>query len=362
MYQLFTKRFDSANSVIRPPSFELIRRIYQREIEKIEEYYKSRVIATKSNHLLCRILTTGNIPLQYEISRYMEVAYSRLPYVAKYFNLTSEIEYGRFHDGVFYGPKVKELLIYHEEYFNPYEAVDNWKNVRAIKVLEHPISDFGLKIPDGREQSTASGTAVLAINLPLLFAQYKGFVRQQAIRIDNGELGQLAVTHFIHMYVLPQILESHIEIVILNRLKNIYYGAPMSEKTRAYPFVVMDYSDKVDNVLDIILRHIQDSKTYYYTYLKNIPSIFDTDMQVSLQMPDLAKTRQVWWAMLYSRLDTIKFLIDVGGKEGISFNRGYIGKFQLDAKRLMSEGTLNSILSRDESHDANDFFETVLEL
>src|SRR5574343_2011095 len=152
MYQLFTKRFDSANSVIRPPSFELIRRIYQREINTIQEYYRSRVMATRSNHLLCRILTTGSIPIQYEIDRYMEVAYTRLPYVAKYFNLTSEIDYGKFHDGVFYGPNVKELIIYNEEYFNPYGAVSDWPNVQAISVLQHPISDFGLKLPRSEER------------------------------------------------------------------------------------------------------------------------------------------------------------------------------------------------------------------
>ena len=362
MQKLFTKRFDSTNSVIKPPAFELIRRIYQRQIDTITDYYHSRVIGVPSNHLLCRLLTTANVPFQYDVDRYMEAAYARSPYVGKYFNLTSEINYGRFNDGVFYGPGNDELLLYDESYFNPYDALLQWKTLSPVKVLEHPISDFGLKLPDGRSNSTATGLSVVSIDIPLLLLQYRGFVMEQYGRIIGGEAGQLATSHFVHMYVLPGMIKSHIDLVIMNRLKNLYYGAPMSQATTKHPFQVIDYGSRVDRVLLDVLKHIENKSTLYSTSLKSIPSVYGQDMQDALMVPDMSPTRQVWWALILTRLSTASFLLDVGGKEGVRSNGDYLNKYQLIIKQLERDSVLASVLPSERRHDTLATFEEILTL
>lgn len=347
MYDLFTQRFDSNNSVIRPPAFELIRRIYQRETETIIEYYNDRVFTVRSNHLLCRLLTTASVPFYYDLDRYTQAAYARSPYIAKYFNFTSDINYGKFFDGVFYGEGCSELILSYEEYFNPYEAIQNWKNLSPVTVIEHPVSDLALNLPDGKDNSTAKGLVVVSINVPMLLVQYRGFVTQQLGRVQSGNPSLLDIAHFVHMYVLPGMMKSHIEIVILNRMKNLYYGAPMSDALDKHAFAVVNYSDKIDRVLEDIIDHVSDRQILYNSLLKNIPCIWHRDMQEFLLMPDIAPTRQAWWALILSRLSTVKFLFDIGGEEARRVNSSLLNRMRIDAKRLDRESILASQLPED---------------
>lgn len=359
MYNLFTKKAVSANSVIKPPGFELIRRVYQRELATVVEYYNTRVYAVKSNHLLCRLLTTGYVPIEYGIDRFIEVAYARSPYLAKYFNFTSELGYGKLFDGDFYGTGNDEIILYNEDYFNPFDALDNWKCLAPVKVLEHPISDFGLLLPNGQENNTAKGVCVLSINIPLLLVMYRGFLFDQIKRQGQSQLG---VEHFVHMHVLPGMLKSHLELITLNRLKNTFYGAPMSESLKKHPFLVVDYADKVDRVNKEILEHLDNTSRLYSQYLKCIPSFFEEDMQSALLMPDLARTRQVWWSLILARLGTMKFLIDLGGERGIDSNMSYIGRLQIDVKQIKRENVLNSVLPIDIEYDVEEVFEEIASL
>lgn len=360
MYKLFTKHYEINNGVVKPAAFDYIKRIYQRELEKIKEYYASRVYAVKSNHLLCRILTTATAPMSYELNRYVEVVIARSPYIAKHFNLTSEINYGTSFDGVFYGYNNIETIISYEEYFDALDAFTNWKKVQAVKVLMHPFSDLGLQLPNGKVSSIEYGNVTVAVNIPLLLVQYRGFVMQQYGKLENADDSLLAVSHFVHMYVLPNMLDSHLELVILNRMMNLQFGAPMGQAVRKHPFPIIDYSSKLDKVLEEIHERISHSRRLYSMDLKNIPSISYDDMQESLIVPDLAPTRQVWWAIFYSRLKVMKYLIDVGGNEGVAYNRDYINRLQIDIKRFKSEKIFDAMLDKDTLFELNDTFENIL--
>lgn len=346
MYNLFTGESEISFPVTKPPGFELIRRTYQREINTIVEYYNNRVFAVRGNHLLCRLLMTSSVPVDYDIPRFMEIVYARAPYVAKHFRFTSAIDYGVFHDGVFYGPDNKELIFYNEDYFNPFEAVQNWKSQRPIKVLSHQISDLGLVLPNGESGSTGKGFCAISINVPMLLCMYRGFLQQQAARFDGegNTPGLLGVTHFVHMYVLPSMLYSHIDIVLLNRLNNLFRGMEMSRPVRKHAFPVVDYSDKIDNILEEVLERLRDANKSYFWYLQSIPSVFEEDMQVSLTMPDIARTRQAWWALNISRLEVIWFLLTVGGEDGIRSNGALINQLRRVCKYLSREKMLQALL------------------
>lgn len=359
MYQLFTKVFDSQNAVIRPPEFELIRRTYQAQLLNITEYYHNRVYAIKSNHLLCRLLTTAEIPVHYELDRYLEAAYTRSPYVAKHFNFTSDINYGKVSPSVFYGDTNTEVILYNEDDFDISESIRDWKNIQAVKVLEHPFSDLGLLLPTGINHSTDNGLVAMTVNIPLLLLQYRGFLLEQLAKSSNGSVSMLGVSHFVHMYVLPNILHSHLELCLMNRLINLYYGAPMGDSLKHHPFPLIDYSGKLDKVLTIIVKRLERTKMLYFSMLKNVPSIENGDIQVSLLMPDIARTRQVWWALLLTRLKVVKFLMDIGGDQGISMNRSIVNKLKIDLKRLQDENMIKSLLPHDLYFDTQ---ETILSL
>jgi hypothetical protein len=307
---------------------------------------------------------TASVPTEYDIERFMEVVMARSPYVAKHFRFTSDIEYGVFHEGTFYGPGNKEIIFSHEEYFNPFDAVQNWRTLQPIKVLSHQISDFGLLLPDGKNSSTGQGFAAVAINLPMLLCMYRGFLMDQSAGIDSGGNSQslLGVTHFVHMYVLPSMLYSHIDYVIMNRMYNLYHGNEMSRPTRKHAFLVVDYGDRMDNVLKEILKRLEDYKGSYFAYLQNIPSIFEEDMQVSLVMPDMPRTRQAWWALNVTRFEIMAFLIQLGGDGGVNSNTMLIHQLQRACQYLGRENMLKAILPPSLGLEVEAFLDEVLAL
>lgn len=359
MYNLFTKKVDSNNSVIRPAGFDLVRRIYQRELATIKDYYNNRVFAVKSNHLLCRMLTTGYVPVEYTLDRFLEATYARSAYIGKYFNLTSELGYGRTFDGDFYGPGCDEIIIYNEEYFNPFDSAINWKDLQPVRVLEHPVSDFGLLLPNGAEHNTGKGLVAISINVPMLLFMYRGFLLSRNLLNSEQVLG---AEHFVYMYVLPGMMETHTDIVLLNRLKNLFYAAPMTQSTKRHAFPITDYSSRIDHVNTDIIKHLEGTSRLYTQYLKCIPSIVNEDMQETLIMPDMAKTRQVWWSLMMSRLSTMKFLIDLGGERGCDANGIYIHKLQLDIRQIRRENVLDSVLPIDLAYDTEQIFDEIVDI
>ncbi len=362
MYKLFTEVYEGDPALMHFPAFDYLRRTYQKEVDKVIDYFQTRVYAVKSNHILCRILTSTSLPMMYEIDRFIEVVYARSPYVAKHFNFTSDIQYGQLHQGLFYGEGNYEIILSHEEYFNPYDALADWKNIQAVKVLSHNVSNINLTLPNGEKNDSGEGIVSIAINLPLLFIQFKGFINQQSLRLQNGNNGHLGVTHFVNMYVLPGMLKSHVENIVLNRLMNLFYGAPMSEPLKKLPFPIIDYHDKLDNILQSVIKHLRNNQMWYVKSLMNIPSVFNENMQASVQMPDISQTRQAWWALFLSRWKLVNFLIDIGGNKGVHNNGVSIHQLKIDIKEMGRTKILKSYVPQDILYDVGEQMDRVLTL
>lgn len=358
MYEIFQQRCLENNSLVHNPEFEYVKRTYQLEVANVVDYYHSRVFAVKSNHLLCRILTILDIPFQYSSERYVEVARARAPYVANGLKLTSELSPGQIFEGVFYGPGCKEIILSEDEYFSPFEVERDWKNVSPVRVITHPKSDLGLLLPNGRPTSTDTGLAVISVNLPLLAMQFRCFLKEQMSKMDTTSM--LGPAHFVHMYVLPNMLYSHLDYVVVNRIMKLYYGAPMGVAKMKHPFPVKDYSGRMDRVLSTVIDISGNKKMKYEWVLKAIPSIVSTDTQEALLLPDITPTRQVNWATMLSRLEVTQFLIDMGGETDMALCRTELNSLGRYLKRIERENVLGTILSGDMLYDTQQCIKDIL--
>mgnify|MGYP003477402966 CR=1 FL=1 len=344
------------------PAFDYVRRTYINEVLNIVDYYRNRVYAVKSNHFLANLLYHINIPMQYSIDRYTDVAYARAPFLAKTLNMTSDINYGQIFKGVFYGLSCDELILYEEEYFNPFYAEREWERINAVKVLLHPKSDLGLLLPNGRDSSTGGGLAVIAVNVPLLAVQYRGFVKNQMTKIKQEDNAMLGIQHFIHMYVLPNMLYSQIDITIMNRLMNLFYNAPMSEPLLKHPFKVLDLSHRVDHVLMDVLKVLQNKPERFDAAMNQVPTIIAKNMQDALQMPDIAPTRQVMWALLLTRLDIMKFFIDVSNETSLRINRMEINQLKRLINHMRIDAVFSNVLPKDLTYDTMETIDAITAL
>ncbi len=361
MYEIFNENIVLKQGIDHWPEFDLIRRTYIRELYKLQDYYHNRVYAVKSNHLLAYILSDLNVPMEYSDDRYVEACRVRADIISRATSLTSPTHYGKLHDGCFYGPGSKEIIYSVDEYFDTKVVVDNWKDIVAVRPLLHPRSDLRLMLPNGKKSGNETGLSVISVNIPMLALQYKYFsMDQYKHQSETGSM--LGVTHFIHMYVLPNMMGFHLDIVIYNRLMNLYYGKPMGASYFKHAFNIIDYSNKIDRVLDKVLVRLQEDPLLDTSMINETPSIYSRSMLNALQMPDFAPTKQIWWSLLLSRLSIMKFITDVGNPKSNRVNTSDINQLQISLKRLLRENLLQAIIPADMYYDIADIIDSLLKL
>lgn len=361
MLDIFNSPPGSFPNQRQPPDLPYLRRMYQREIATLQFYYQNRVYAVKNQNLLVRMIQHIDTPMDYNVDQFIEVTRTRAPYIAKAFRLTSEIDYGNIHSGPFYGEDTNEILLYNDEYFNPIYFEKNWKRIVAVSCIWHPRSDMGFMLPNGRPSSTDVGLAVSAINIPLLALQYREFLKEQLLQRQDKQ-SMLGPNHFVHMYVLPNMMYTHTDIVIINRMMNLFYNRAMGVSKHKHPFPIVQYENKLDNVLLKIIDEYKDRPMEYPWLLNIIPGISKNSGLETLQLPDIPPTRQVWWSMVLSRLDIIKFLIDLGGTESIRRNMVHLNQLKKILHRLMRENIYSQTLPFVDLKPINEKIEKLLEV
>jgi hypothetical protein len=360
MYYLFFKRSPIQYGTIKLQEIDYLRRLYERELGNVVSYYHNSVYYLKNTHILVRMLKHIDIPFHYDADRFIEIARARAPYVSNVFKLTSDINYGKMFDGKFYGPGNDEIIIYDENYINPYKAERNYRNIKAVNVVLHPQANLELLLPNGKINSTEVGLSVIRVDLALLAFQYRAFILDRMSY--NNDSDGLVENHFIHKYVLPNMLYKQLDIAIMNRMMNLFYGAPMDDTLFRHPFLVGDYSAKLDKGLLGIIKLLKNRKIKYEFMLQMIPGISEPDMQYVLKLPDVAMTRQINWAMMISRLKIIKFLIDLGGKEAVRYNKMDIANLKIYLRRLMNEQVLLQVVKDDLLYDSSVIIDEILAL
>lgn len=356
MYALFSDDLRHYGSKIEASRFRDVQERIVEDVEKVVQYYRYGAFHVKTDHLLVRLINAMNVPLGYDLDHYYEVASARALFVANSFEFCSSINAGKWFDGIFYNG-CQELIIASVGSDDPLELAKDWRNLKPVKVLECPVSNLKYMLPNGDRHNIEEGIAVISIDLPMLMVMYRGFWLQQQARAATGDGGKLGSYHFVGKYVIPNMLYSQTDIAIHNRLVNLQTGAPMGDSRKQQPFHISDYTGLLDKGLAEILKHISKTKLHYRTLLDMIPKVFNDR---PWGMPDMAETRQVWWALFITRLKAMQFLWEVGGAPLRHYNQTELNTLRIDVKRLQSDNILSSKLPDMVLDEMNYFMRHVL--
>lgn len=344
MYQLFTDHERNYGGLLGDADLVNIEKRTVMDVNSVVDYYRYGTFFTRSDHLLAKLINTVATPLSYDPDRYFEVTKARALFVANALQLTSSINRGRWFLGNFYFG-CPELVIAYTRDDQPMELLANWRDLTPVKVLECPISNLRYLPPTGMNYQTERGLVVISVDITMLMMQYYGFMQDQYQRRQQDSSHSLLTTHhFVGKYVLPNMIYSQTDRALYNRMFNLQMGLPMGKATKQHPFMVTDYSERLDKKLSLYLDRIQDKRRTYENYLEQIPTIFSDAPWI---MPDIAETRQVYWALFLARLKDMEFLIDAGGKNGLGMNRIWINKLKVEIKRFNSDGIFKSVLPED---------------
>ena len=315
MYRLFNTLTKSTQGIITPPLWVYVKQGLQRNLQIVTQYYRTNPMAVNSSHFLVRLLQSITIPQSMNLERYYANVDAISLKLSMAMKMTSSIFKGQLFDGVFYGPNSLEVLIADNESFDIVEANKNWEDLCPVQVLRHPKSDLGLNLLDGTNTGSETGLAVIVINIPMLALQYRAF-RYNEIYLSKSEDtedgdSQKSIMQFVHMYVLPNMLYSHLDQAIFNRIDNFEKGAPLGKSKKNHPFYLTDWSSKLNQIHGILLNNLKTTKRNFFDILKTIPMVTCENAAELMIVPDLVPTRQVIWALSISRLNVLSFIFRV---------------------------------------------------
>lgn len=344
MYKLFNYASPIAQGVTNVPGWKYVRDGLHRSLGTVISYYRKNPTAVASDHFLVRLIHSVGIPRSHNLERYFANVDALSLNLSMALKMTSSIFKGSMFDGVFYGKDTKEILIAHTDYFDIFEANRNWQNVCPVRVLSHPMTDTGLNIPDGRRTSIEGGIAVISININMLMIQYRAFRANEWI--ERGQFGESerSVMQFVRMYVLPNMLFSHLDVVLFNRLANTARGAPHGMAKAKHSFQLIDYDDKIDTVHEKILKDLMQNYRDFSTIMRTVPMVTRSNMEDLMCLPRMASTRQVDWALSICRLTAINFLFRVSkGGPGLR-NRSEVNEIVKTMIAYQSDKLMESML------------------
>ena len=317
--------------------------VLERNIETVIKYYRKSPFAVKSQHLLVRLLHAITTPKSQELLRYYNNVDASVLNIAQTLGFTSAISRGKIWNGVFYGPGNPEILIADNEPFDPIKADSDWENLEPIRVIRHPRSDLNMNIPNGNKTSSETGIVVIVINVSMLAIQYRAFRREENRQSYLTETNERSMVQFLHMYPLTNMVRSHMDYVMFNRINNLARGYPIGEATVKHPFYLIDYSQELNNFHTNTIHSLNDTAKGFYDTLRSIPAISKENLVPVMELPDITGTRQVIWALILARLPALNFLF-WSAKNGPNTKNGMeVNAIKRRLLQLRTENLLHSV-------------------
>jgi len=363
MMNLFNSYTTQSFSVTVPPNQYWIMSSYIREIKKAVRYYNHATRTVKNSHLLCKLIGILMSSPDMEIEAFMRLVGARYPYVVRTLDLTTPISFGKVHYGVFRDEESPEVILAKDSFvdiFADYMTDDRWMHLQAVKCLSHEDSCLSFHILDGKRNTTASGLSFYTVDVPLLMLQFYCFMKYQLSRRNNpGAFTSLSEGHFVHMYVLPNMIESNMNLAIVNKFINVHYGRPMDDVLVKPQVALIDYNDKVDDMAQDVYKAVNNRSLPYESHLRSLPSIQiddtspyveNSNAHMALQLPEFPVTLQINWALLASRLKLIKALREIGGKAGERKNIDLWNHLKLELRPIVLNRELKKVLDNNYSY------------
>lgn len=346
MYSLFNSMPESLSAVARVPGWNNIRDGLKRNLDTVIRYYRNHPMAVQSDHFLVRLIQSIDVPLSQNIERYVDNVQTMALNLSMALKMTSSIYRGQIFPGVFYGPETFEVIIADNEDFDVFDAEKNWKDLQPIRVLRHPITDIALKLPNGVDNSTDSGIAVILVNIPMLATMYRSFRLEQASWQELYQENQMSTMQFVHMYVLPNMLYSHLDLAIFNRMHALAQGAPIGEAKRPHSFPLVDWDHRLTQWQTNMLALMEKIGRDFRGMMHEIPMVTARDLDDVMKLPDIVPTQQVIWSLSISRLPVLDFLVRVSKAGASTTNRNEVN-YVLRQIRMYKRNSMMKVLTPD---------------
>ncbi|QVD49127.1 hypothetical protein LUCX_57 [Xanthomonas phage vB_XciM_LucasX] len=344
MYQLLRESPLHLGGGMTFPEFRRIRDGLRASVDRVKHYRRLNPRGMPGGHVLIRLLS--NLPVSTKLTPEVyndKVADTALLFTQS-FKFTSALSKGQvWRPGPFLGKNVSEVILANTDSWDVAAGIKNWQELAPIRYLSHPMCTLKLPVADAQFASSEPGVAVITINVPMLATQYLLWRRA------NNEVDESprTIAQFLQAYPLPNMLDSQVDIAILNRLMGLYFGMqPVAEPFR-HPFYLTDWSAEVDHVLEKFLAQVEPKRWDFDTLVSHIPTVCAENLHHVLKLPEMAFNTQLQWAIMLSRITLLTFLVQWNRTTENARNQMYLNYIKRWLRYMDGNTSLRSALPAD---------------
>lgn len=321
MYSLFNPVFTGGRTPRHLPIFDYITTSLKNELTKVQNFYRANLLTVSNNHILTKILmdiTSQCNNLSYHfLVKWVRANSARLE---RAYNLNSSVVgSGIITNGSIYNRNHAEAWISVAYDFDVDKCIANYKDLKPLRVVSHEYTNLTMSIPNGNYPENQEGLAVLTIDLALLALQYKCWMEKEQYIKEKDTY--LPLHSFIYKYPLTNLVSTHTDVCIFNRLYSLVFDKPIVNGRSSNSFFVIDFGDRTTAALNQLLDMFKRQPGDYTQRLDSIPSIEYGSYSRSTGIPDTAPTRQIKWLLVLARLKTVELLLKLDiltGSESIN--------------------------------------------
>jgi hypothetical protein len=358
MYEIFRDPTPSRKSIPLLPEFQYVKSGLARENRNIVRHYRANPTAVKSDHILVRILDNIVVPYGNDPSLHYSQVRAIAYRIANSLRMTSPLDRGHvFNKGYFYGKQTKELIIAVDEPFDIDTIDSTWMDLRPVKVLQHGMTQIVPPLLDGKRDVQSGGYVVIEINIAMLSCQYQAWRRAVAMK----QVVPLSVQHFVRTYPIVNMIYSHQDYALFNRLNAIDTEAPVSPWAQLHSFPYIDYQRRIDEALGKYSAVARRSRLDYKHLLTMLPSISLPTMWDTLQLPDLPPMIQVEWLLTIARLPAIAFILRMDTLTRSSENTAVKNHWRQSIREWRSDKTMVNVLGPEAARKIESYVKTNIE-
>lgn len=338
MLSLFNEDMFHRARIYNIPSESVLKRKYVEDYTRLHSYLLSRKFTLPNDHVLVKLMKTVNVSFKRDLYDYVETVRDAVPDLEAMLKLTSPLNfYLPNYKSNFYNNKCTEVLISVREDFDIAMATKHWKNLEPLKVISHPFTDLSYTPLVGKYISgNASGMVYIFIDIPKLMFQYRMWVRDRLMNKQPVE----EVSKFLIDYPLFNMMKSHTDVTLFNRIVNILRNQPSEQYNPKISLATVDNTKYADDTAKVFVAQIIKSPIRFDEIIQNMPTVFNKDFINVIRLPDMAKTRQVKTVLVGARLKLFEFLLEVNALQNSSINRSWLNTINTELRYLNTENIM----------------------
>lgn len=338
MYALFRDAPSTARGQALDPNIIYIRRTYKDLIGYVKGYYRKAPKAVSSPNLIADIIQQFYIDDTVDDNQWSMLVERQSLAIARNFGLGSALFRGKVFDkGITLGPECNELAMASFERINYSSTNTPWIELVPVKYLYHTRTDINLPVMSNTTKGKGHG--VITINIPMLLVQYRYWLRAQRARgVEQYENAY----RFVGSIVLPNMLESYLDIAYFNRLARQAQGIKNVKFPTAHPFYLTDLTDKVDRFITYVndensRKGIDPESLAWIT-----PALVKDNLFKVMALPREPLSYQNEWIYTLARFPYVKYLI-LMLKKNPGYDRAQVNEILIELINARTDSIFNTM-------------------